>query len=133
MIYAHLLFPEYIIVFHFNHYINCQRQLQTYKTVQNEAARLVFRANRREHTIPLLREQHRLQACQLCEHIKFKLVSKHETTSPFIQNPLKPHNYSDCSILLRSHADENLLAQNRTHTTYGDNVFCYAVPALSNK
>ena len=36
-------------------------------------------------------------------------------------------------MLLCSHADENLLAQNKTHTTYGDNVFCYAVPALWNK
>ena len=36
------------------------------KKVQNRAARLVVRANCREHTIPLLREQHLLQACQVC-------------------------------------------------------------------
>ena len=82
--------------------------------VQNRAARLVFKANRREHTTPLLRELHWLP---VCERIKFKLLtlaykSKHETTPPYLQNLLKPHNYSEGNMFLRSHADDNLLVCN---------------------
>ena len=81
--------------------------------VQNRAARLVFKANRREHTTPLLRKLHWLP---VCERIKFKLTlaykSKHETTPPYIQNLLKPQNYSDGNMFLRSHADDNLLVCN---------------------
>ena len=32
-----------------------------------------------------------------------------------------------------SDADDNLFPCNGTHTTYGDNVFCNAVPALWNR
>ena len=111
------------------------KDMHKLQKVQNRAARLVFKANRREHTTPLLRELHWLP---VCERIKFKLLtlaykSKHETTPPYIQNLLKPHNYSDGNMFLRSHADDNLLVCNRTHTTYGDNAFCNVVPDLWNK
>ena len=111
------------------------KDMHKLQKVQNRAARLVFKANRREHTTPLLRELHWLP---VCERIKFKLLtlaykSKHETTPPYIQNLLKPHNYSDGNMFLRSHADDNLLVCNRTHTTYGDNAFCNVVPDLCNK
>ena len=90
------------------------------------------RANRKEHTTPLMRKLHWLPGC---DQIKFKLLtlvykSKHETTPPYIQNLRKPHNYSDGNMFLRLHADDNLLACNKTHTTYGDNAFCNAGPAL---
>ena len=109
--------------------------MQKLQKLQNRAARLVFKANRREHTTPLLRELHWLP---VCHRIKFKLLtlaykSEHETTPPNIQNLLKPHNYSDGSMFLCSHADDNLLVRNRTHTTYGDNAFCNVVPDLWNK
>ena len=73
------------------------KDMHKLQKVQNRAARLVFKANRREHTTPLLRELHWLP---VCERIKFKLLtlaykSKHETTPRYIQNLLKPHNYSD--------------------------------------
>ena len=105
------------------------------QTIQNRAARLVFKANRREHTTPLLKELHWLP---VCERINYKLLtlaykSKHATTPPYIQNLLKPHNHSDGNMFLRSHADDNLLVSNRTHTTYGDNAFCNSVPLLWNK
>ena len=111
------------------------KDMHKLQKVQNRAARLIFKANRREHTTPLLRELHWRP---VCERIKFKLLtlaykSKHETTPPYIQNLLKPHNYSDGNMFLRSHADDNLLVCNRTHTTYGDNAFCNAVPDLWNK
>ena len=54
-------------------------------------------------------------------------------TPLYIQNLLKSHNYSDGNMFLCSHADDNLLVCNRTHTTYGDNAFCNVVPALWNK
>ena len=65
---------------------------------------------------------------------KFKLLTlsyknKHETTPPYVQN-LKPHTHSDGNMFLRSHAEDNLLACDRTHTTYRDNAFCNAVSAL---
>ena len=34
---------------------------------------------------------------------------------------------------MRSHADDNLLVSNTTHTTYGDNAFCNSVSFLWNK
>ena len=49
------------------------------------------------------------------------------------KNLLKPYNYSDGKMFLRSCADENHLAQIRTQTPYGDNAFCNAVSALWNK
>ena len=49
---------------------NYQRHARLQK-VQNRAARLVFKANRREHTTSLLRELHWLS---VCERIKFKLL-----------------------------------------------------------
>ena len=111
------------------------KDMQNLQTVQNRDVRLVFKANRREHTTPLPRELHWLP---VCEWIKFKLLtlaykSKHETTPPYIQNLLKPHNYSDGNMFLRAHADDNLLVCNRTRTTYGDNAFCNVVPDLWNK
>ena len=113
------------------------KDMHKLQKVQNRAARLVFKANRREHTTPLLRELH-VHWLPVCERIKFKLLtlaykSKHETTPPYIQNLLKPHNYSDGNMFLPSHADDNLLVCNRTHTTYGDNAFCNVVPDLWNK
>ena len=52
-----------------------------------------------------------------CTHstpVNYKLLtlaykSKHATTPPYIQNLIKPHNYPDGNIFLRSHADDNLL------------------------
>ena len=112
------------------------RDMQKLQKVHNKAARLVFKANRREHTTPLLRKLNLLPAC---EGIKLKLLtfayeSKLETTPPYIQNLLKPHNYSNGNMFHRSYADDNLLVCNRTHTTYGDNAFCNdVVPDLWNK
>ena len=106
------------------------KNTQKLQKIQNRAARLVFKANRREHTTPLLKELHWLL---VCERINYKLLllayeSKHATTPPYIQNLIKPHNYSDGNIFLRSHDDDNLLVSNRTHTTYWDNAFCNSVP-----
>ena len=88
------------------------------QTIQNRTARFVFKANRRENTTPLLKELHWLP---VCERINYKLLtiaykSKHATTPPYIQNLLKPHNHSHGNMFVRSHADDNLLVSNRTHT-----------------
>ena len=109
------------------------KDMKKLQKVQNIAARLIYKANRREHTTPQLREFHWLPVRQ---RIKFKLQtltykSKYETTPPYIQNLLKPHNYSDGNMFLHSHADDNLLVCNRNDTTYVNNAFCNVVPAIS--
>ena len=73
------------------------------------------------------------QATRFKVFLMFKLLTlaqkcKHDQTSPlYIQNLLKPHNYSYANILLRSHADDNFFACNKTYNTYGDKAFCNAV------
>ena len=111
------------------------KNTQKLQKIQNRAAKLVFKANRREHKTPLLKELH---WPPVCERVNYKLLmlaykSKHATTPPYVQNLIKLHNYSDGNIFLRPHADDTLLVSNRTHTTYGHNAFCNSVPFLWNK
>ena len=137
MLYFHLLFPELTIVIHYymDYLPKTCINYKKYKTELPDWFSKQIAESIPPATTLLLRELHWLP---VCERIKFKLLtlaykSKHETTPPYIQNLLKPHNYSDGNMFLRSHADDNLLVCNRTHTTYGDNAFCNVVPDLWNK
>jgi len=101
--------------------------------IQNRAARLIYKANRRDHVTPLLQQLHWLP---VKERITFKLLTlaakcrMNETPnylSNLVQMP-KPSRYH-----LRSRADKTILAKKRTRNTYGDKAFTNAVPVLWNK
>ena len=113
----------------------CAKNTQKLQTIQNRAARLVLKANRREHTTPLLKELHWLLACEQINYESLTLAykSKHTTTPPYVQNLIKPHKFYDGNMFLRSHADDDLFVSKRTHTIYGDNAFCNSVLFLWNK
>ena len=105
------------------------------QTVQNRAARLIFRANRREQTSPLLKQLHWLP---VNERILFKILTlgfKACTGDApvYLSNLLKYHVHSSNTSFLRSHADKRLLIRNRTYTSYGDKAFINSMTVLWNK
>ena len=137
MLYIHLLFLElHFVIHYYMEYL--PKTCRNYKKYKTELPDFGLQSKLQRAYHPLLRELH-----SVCERIKFKLLtlaykSRHETTPPYIQNLLKPHNYFDGNMFLCSHADDNLLVCNKTHTTYGDNTygdnaFCNVVPDLWNK
>ena len=111
------------------------KDMQNLQKVQNRAARLVFKANRREHTTPLLRELHWLPGSMWANQVQttYTCIQKQTWNNSTLHTKSpKPHNYSDGNMFLRSLADDNLLVCNRTQTTYGDNAFGNVVPDLWN-
>ena len=105
------------------------------QTIQNRAARLIFRANRKEQTSPLLQQLHWLP---VTERIRFKLLTLGfkaciGDAPVYLSNLLHDHVHSNNTSFLRSHADKNLLTRNRIYTSYGDKAFANSVPILWNK
>ena len=105
------------------------------QTIQNRSARLIFKANRREHTSPLLQQLHWLP---VSERIVFKIlflvfkVCMGEAPG-YLSDLLSNYVHSDNTRFLRSHADQYLLTYKRTFTSYGDKAFANFVPKVWNK
>ena len=99
-----------------------QREIEKLQHVQNTAARIVTRSNKRKHITPILKELHWLP---IQSRIKFKLglitfKAVNNLAPSYIRDLLKIHKPSRC---LRS-ASKNLLEEPRTITkTYGDRTF----------
>ena len=99
-----------------------QREIEKLQHVQNTAARIVTRSNKRKHITPILKELHWLP---IQSRIKFKLglitfKAVNNLVPSYIRDLLKIHKPSWC---LRS-ASKNLLEEPRTITkTYGDRTF----------
>ncbi len=108
-----------------------QREIEKLQHVQNTAARIVTRSNRREHITPILKELHWLP---IQSRIQFKLglivfKALNNLAPSYLQDLLKIHQPSRC---LRS-ASKNLLQEPWKITkTYGDRTFRKAGSAIWN-
>ena len=111
------------------------KDMKKLQTIQNRSARLIFKANRREHTSPLLQQLHWLP---VSERIVFKILFlvfkvRMGEAPGYLSDLLSNYVHSDNTRFLRSHADQYLLTYKRTFTSYGDKAFANFVPKLWNK
>ena len=93
-----------------------------------------FKANRREHTSPILQQLHWLP---VSERIVFKILFlvfkvRMGEAPGYLSDLLSNYVHSDNTRFLRSHADQYLHTYKRTFTSYGDKAFANFVPKLWN-
>ena len=114
------------------HYGITSKDRKRLQTLQNRAARIVFRLDRRQPSAPLLRELHWLP---LESRIIFKLMllifkSINGLLPSYLSEFLVP--YVPSRPNLRSGDDNTLLTVPRTKRTFGDKSFAHVAPRLWN-
>jgi len=110
------------------------KDTQRLQTIQNRAAKLIFKANRRDHATPFLKKLHWLP---VKERIRFKVLAlafkgRMDETPRYLSSLVKKKKPSKYN--LRSNTDNTLFESKRTNSkTYGDKAYENTVPALWNK
>ena len=108
-------------------------QIQRLQRVQNRAAKLIFKARKRDHVTPLLQQLHWLPVQQ---RILFKILTitykcLHNQVPSYLGTLLKIHLPARPG--LRSSTDRTLLHVPRTTTVTDDNAFQSHAPRLWNQ
>ena len=109
-----------------------QKDRQKLQSLQNRAARIVFRVNRMHSSAPLLRELHWLP---IESRIVYKLMLlTYKGTTGYLPSYLTNHliPYVPGRPNLRSGDDKTLLVIPRTERTHGDKAFSTIAPRLWN-
>ena len=132
MLYVHLLFLELTIANSLLYGLTAKDMQKLYKKYRTKLPD--WSSKQIAESVPPLYWESYIGFQYVSESSSNSCIQKQTwNNSTLHTKPLKPHNYSNGNMFLRSHAADILLVSKRTHTTYGDNAFCNVVPALWNK
>ena len=108
-----------------------KHMIQKLQYIQNNAARIITRTQRREHITPILKRLHWLPVEQRIKHKILSIVYKalHGLTPNYLAELI--HTYQP-NRTLRSEQESLLWPGQRTHSHYGERTFTYAAANLWN-
>lgn len=110
------------------------KDMRKLQTVQNRAAKLIFKSDRRDHATPLLAELHWLPVKERISYKTLMLVYKclKDLAPQYLKDLLSTNDSPMYSTVLRSHSDHTRLICNRTQTKFGDKAFANYGPQIWN-